>query len=57
MYLCRNLTDKSLDLIGDSLGGRDHSTVINGIKRIEESLTVNAPLASTIDTIKKKINP
>lgn len=57
MYLCRNLTDKSLDYIGSSLGGKDHTTVINGVKRIEEKMKVNRQLVSTIDTIKKKINP
>ena len=33
MYLCRNLTDKALEAVGEVLGGRTHATVLNGIKR------------------------
>lgn len=57
MYLCRKLTDKSLDLIGEAVGGRDHSTVITGIKKIENLIKVNSSLANNIEVIKKKINP
>lgn len=57
MYLCRNLTDVTLNVIGETLGGKDHSTVLNGIKKIESSIEVNPQLANTIETIKKKINP
>ena len=34
MYLCRELTDKSLPKIGDRFGGRDHTTVINATSNI-----------------------
>ncbi|MCR5608871.1 MAG: chromosomal replication initiator protein DnaA, partial [Lachnospiraceae bacterium] len=36
MYLCRNYTQLSLTEIGEKLGGRDHATIIHGIKIIEE---------------------
>jgi len=36
MYLCKNLTDASLPEIGKRFGGKHHSTVIHGIKKIEE---------------------
>ena len=36
MYLCKTMTDSSLDVIGSFLGGRDHSTIIHGIKKIGE---------------------
>ena len=35
MYLCKNMTDASLDNIGSLLGGRDHSTVLNGVEKIK----------------------
>lgn len=57
MYLCKNMTDISLDSIGSVLGGRDHSTIIHGIKKIEEEISVNEHTANLINTIKKKINP
>ncbi len=35
MYLCRELTEASLPQIGDRFGGRDHSTVVYGVNKIE----------------------
>ena len=36
MYLCKNMTDSPLDSIGELLGGRDHSTIIHGIRKVTE---------------------
>ena len=36
MYLCKQLTSRSLPEIGRRFGGRDHTTVIHGVRRIEE---------------------
>lgn len=36
MYLCRELTLRSLPAIGSSFGNRDHTTVIHAIKRVEQ---------------------
>jgi chromosomal replication initiator protein len=36
MYLCKQLTSRSLPEIGRRFGGRDHTTVMHGVKRIEE---------------------
>ncbi len=55
MYLCRVLTDKALKDIGEALGGKDHSTVINGINRVEEKMKVDAEFNAQLDIIKKKI--
>ena len=57
MYLCKNMTDIPLDTIGSLLGGRDHSTIIHGIKKISEEYETNETTKSLIETIKKKINP
>ena len=57
MFLCNKMTDSSLDVIGSFLGGRDHSTIIHGIKKIKEEYETNDSTKSLIDTIMKKINP
>lgn len=57
MYLCKSMTDCPLDNIGQLLGGRDHSTIIHGIKKITEEYETNETSRNTIETIKKKINP
>ena len=57
MYLCREMTSTSLQLIGKALGKRDHSTILHGIEKITEDLKQNETLSSTIEILKKKINP
>ena len=57
MYLCKNMTGVSLENIGELLGGRDHSTVIHGINKVEAELQTNEATINLLNTIKKKINP
>ena len=57
MYLCKNMTSASLETIGAILGGRDHSTIIHGIKKITEDYEKNEDFHYLLETIKKKINP
>lgn len=57
MYLCRNMTDASLQNIGKLLSKKDHTTVLHGIKKIEEKINTDEELKNKIETIKKKISP
>ncbi|MCD8117878.1 MAG: chromosomal replication initiator protein DnaA [Lachnospiraceae bacterium] len=59
MYLCRTLTDNSLDNIGMMLGKRDHSTVIHGIERVTDELTdhPNQKTIELVETLTKKLTP
>lgn len=57
MYLCRTLTDVPLKQIGFFIGKRDHSTVINGYRKIEKEMISNETLQNTINILTKKINP
>ena len=57
MYLCKNMTGASLEVIGSLLGGRDHSTIIHGIRKIDEDYNKDETTQNLINTIKKKINP
>ncbi len=40
MYLCRELTDLSLPRIGQTFGGRDHTTVIHANKKIRNEISL-----------------
>jgi chromosomal replication initiator protein len=48
MYLCKQLTPRSLPEIGRKFGGRDHTTVIHAIRRIEELSRGDKTLAEDI---------
>jgi chromosomal replication initiator protein len=43
IYLCREMTDLSLPQIGRLFGGRDHTTVLNAIRRVEERRAAGDP--------------
>lgn len=45
MYLCRDLLDRSFPEIGRRFGGRDHTTIMYGVRRIQAATKVDADLA------------
>ncbi len=55
MYLCKNLCKISLSDIGDKFGGKDHSTVIHAIKKVEKQMKEDRHLQQTMEEIKSKI--
>ena len=57
MYLCRKMTADSLQAVGNSLGKKDHTTIIHGEKKISDDLKKDENLQNTIDVLIKKINP
>ncbi len=55
MYLSKQLTGLSLKDIGKEFGGKDHSTVIYAIKKVEEEMKLNPNTKTIVDNIKKMI--
>jgi chromosomal replication initiator protein len=55
MYLLRAETDASLLEIGGELGGRDHTTVLHGIRQIERALATDPTLRSNVLAIREAI--
>ena len=55
MYLAKNLTDKSLKAIGETFGGRDHSTVIYSCKTVQDLMETDAIFKDTVVELEKKI--
>lgn len=55
MYLAKQLTGQPLADIGKSFGGRDHTTVIYAINKIEASMKNNPNTRMIVDNIKKTI--
>jgi chromosomal replication initiator protein len=52
MYLSRILTSCSYPEIGERFGGKDHSTIIHAIKKIEKHMEEDFQLRSTVNTLK-----
>ena len=55
MYLCRVMTSESFPRIGIEFGGKDHSTVMHSVEKIENEIKVNKDLANIIEKLKKDI--
>ena len=57
MYLIRINLDVPLKRIGDMFGGKDHTTVMNAIQKVEKGLTTDEGLKAAIDELTKRIKP
>ena len=55
IYLSRQLTDESFPRIGIEVGGRDHSTVIHSVDKIESEIKTNKQLEKIINELKDKL--
>ena len=55
MYLCKKHTNQSLRTIGLEFGGRDYSTVIHSLKKIEAELATDMDLRKKIEAIEAGI--
>jgi hypothetical protein len=51
MFLARHLTPNSLPAIGRTFGGRDHTTVLHAVRKIEWLRTRDKTLASDLESI------
>ena len=55
MYLCKQMTSRSLPEIGRRFGGRDHTTVMHGVKRIEELRNQDAQIAEDLEILRRTL--
>lgn len=55
MFIIKDILDLNLTTIGGLLGGRDHTTVISSIRKIEERIEKEAIFKKDLDRIKQKI--
>ncbi|SOC07875.1 chromosomal replication initiator protein DnaA [Rhodobacter sp. JA431] len=53
MYLAKHLTTRSLPEIGRRFGGRDHTTIMHGIRKIDELMATDQQLAEDIGLLKR----
>ena len=55
MYLARQLTSSSYPEIGERFGGKDHSTIIHAIRKIDKLMEDDFQLRSTIENLKNEL--
>jgi chromosomal replication initiator protein len=56
MYLAKTLTPRSFPEIGRRFGGRDHTTVLHAVRKIEDLITKDTKLAHEVELLKRLIN-
>lgn len=55
MYLAKTYTNNSLKMIGDSFGGRDHSTVLYSLKAVQDLMDTDMLFKDTVTALEKKV--
>jgi chromosomal replication initiator protein len=55
MYLAKQLTSRSLPEIGRKFGGRDHTTVMHAVRKIEELREVDSSLNDDVDVLRRML--
>lgn len=55
MYLAKTMTARSLPDVGRRFGGRDHTTVLHAVRKIEALVASKPEIASTVEMLRKAI--
>lgn len=55
MYLAKQLTSRSLPEIGRKFGGRDHTTVMHAVRKIEELMNEDPSFAQDVDILRRAL--
>jgi len=53
MYLAKSLTSRSLPEIGRRFGGRDHTTVLHAIRKVDELIEADNALREDVEILKR----
>ena len=53
MYLAKSLTTRSLPDIGRRFGGRDHTTIMHGVRKVEELRSADSQLAEDLELLRR----
>jgi chromosomal replication initiator protein len=55
MYLCKSLTTKSLPDIGRAFGGRDHTTVLHAVRKVDQLISQDQQMASDVELLRRAL--
>lgn len=55
MYIAKQLTSKSLPEIGRKFGGRDHTTILHAVRKVQELCTEDFDFANDVEILKRSL--
>jgi chromosomal replication initiator protein len=55
MYLSKQLTSRSLPEIGRAFGGRDHTTVMHAVRKVEELVKLDTAFAEDVELLTRML--
>ncbi len=55
MYLSRQMTENSLNTIGEAFGGRDHGTVLHAYRLVKDRMDVDANVRQVVSYLEKQL--
>jgi chromosomal replication initiator protein len=55
MFLARQMTESSLNSIGEAFGGRDHGTVLHACRHVNDRMQVDAQVRQVVHYLEKKL--
>src|ERR1700690_103653 len=55
MYLSRQMTESSLNTIGEAFGGRDHGTVLHACRLVKDRMEVDANVRQVVNYLEKQL--
>jgi chromosomal replication initiator protein len=55
MYLAKQHTNRSLPEIGRRFGGRDHTTIMHGVRRIEDLIATDSQIADDVEMLRRAL--
>ena len=55
MYLARQMTESSLNTIGEAFGGRDHGTVLHACRLVKDRMEVDANVRQVVQYLEKQL--
>jgi len=55
MFLSRQMTEISLNAIGEAFGGRDHGTVLHACRLVKDRMQVDATVRQVVSYLEKQL--
>lgn len=55
MYLCKQLTSRSLPEIGRKFGNRDHTTVMHAVRKVDELMSIDSGFSDDVEMLRRTL--